>query len=189
MRRALRKRRVFDFVPSYLKQDLRNCYGENVVSLVSKYGKCAEGVARFKNHVVFNLRCKSSRLIPPSLRIKPPVRTERAAAIAEKASFGFLKERVRVSIQKKQRLEEERKWIAIGLKRQLSDDDFHKVIHMSQRLGEATFVSQRKKTSREVGETESTRSSSKSQQPSTNGGGQSEDAWTGPKLCGQSLLA
>ena len=44
-----------------LKPDLRSRYGEETTNLVSKYEKCVEKLARYKIHVTFNLRCKSSR--------------------------------------------------------------------------------------------------------------------------------
>ena len=97
------------------KDELRHSYGEDLVSSVRGYGRCVEKLAKYKNHVIFNLRCRTSRLLPPSLRMRPPMRTARAEAIAERAGFGFLNERIRLPISKKKRLEDERKWTAIGL--------------------------------------------------------------------------
>ena len=63
---------------------------------------------RFKNHVVFNLRCRSAEVIPKSLEIKSPVNTVRGRAIARKASRGFLKERIRTTVWTKKQLEDEK---------------------------------------------------------------------------------
>ena len=132
--------------PPYLfKNDLRVPYGENLVSLVRSYGKCVESLAKYKNHVMFNLFWKPSRLIPPSLRIRPPMKTARARTIAEKASFNFLKECVRLSITRKQQLEDERKWTAIGLRRRMNNKDFQKVNQLSVKRGETAFAVQQKK--------------------------------------------
>ena len=127
------------------KDHKRKMYGEKVASLVRSYGKGVEKLARYKNRVIFNLRCKTSRQIPQSLRVRPPIRTARGQAIAERASFSFLKERIRLSISKKERLEDQRKWTAIGLQRNLREEDFQKVMGMSADREETTFGAQKRK--------------------------------------------
>ena len=128
-----------------LKQELRNRYGRETTNLVKSYERCVEKLARYKNHVVFNLRCKSSGVVPPCLRVRPPLKTVRAQRIAERASEGFLQERIREAVVKKKRLDDDRKWIALGLKRRLHQDDFDKVVRMVTQRGEATFVKTRDK--------------------------------------------
>ena len=103
------------------------------------YGKTAERLARYKNHFIFNLRCKSSRITPPSLRVKRRFSTPNAWRIANRASQGFLRERLRIAIREKQRLEDEQKWSAIGLQRTLDNDDFQKTMRMTEATAEATF--------------------------------------------------
>lgn len=122
------------------KQRINSRYGAAVLGQVRSFGKRAEKLARYKNHVNFNLRCKSSGVTPPSLRVKPPISTPHARSIANRASQGFLRERLRIAIREKHRLEEEQKWSTIGLQRALSDDDFQKIKRMTETTAEATFV-------------------------------------------------
>ena len=125
-----------------LKQDLRYCYEEETVNLSER---CFEKLARYKNHVVFNLRCKSSGVIPPCLRLRPPLKTARSQRIAERASEAFLQERIHESVTKKKKLDDDRRWIALGLKRRLDRSDFDKVVGLVTRRGESTFVKTKSK--------------------------------------------
>ena len=115
------------------------------VMKVKSYERCVEKLARYNNHVVFNLRCKSSSVIPPCLRVRPPLKTARAQRIAERARVAFLQERIRESVKKKKKLDDDRKWIALGLKRRLDRSDFDKVVGMVTRRGESTFVKTKSK--------------------------------------------
>lgn len=123
-----------------LKRNLKTRYGDETASLINSYEKCVEKLARYKNHVAFNLRCKSSGIIPPSLHVTSPVETARARRLAQKTSERFLKERIRHSARKKKSLDEERKWTALGLKRRVDPDDFEKIVRMVNNRGESTFV-------------------------------------------------
>ena len=80
------------------KQDINSRYGAAILDKVRNYGKTAERLARYKNHVIFNLRCKSSRITSPSLRVKPPFSTPNAWRTANRASQGFLRARLRSGI-------------------------------------------------------------------------------------------
>ena len=73
------------------------------------------------------------------------MKTNRARTIADKASFGFLKERIRYSIKHKQKLEDDIKWMELGLQRNLNESDFEKVIARNKKRSEATFLTQREK--------------------------------------------
>ena len=128
-----------------LKQDLRYRYGKETVNLIKSYERCVEKLARYKNPVVFNLRCKSSGVIPSYLRVRPPLKTARAQRIAERAMEAFLQERIREAVTKKKKLDDDRKWIALGLKRRLDRSDFDKVVGMVTRCGESTFVKTKSK--------------------------------------------
>ena len=106
---------------------LRFTYGDETRNLTAQYGKCLEKYSRFKNHVVFSTRCKQQGVVPPSLRIRPPINTNRGRQIAEKASRSFVNERFRLANQRVRELEDEKKWRELGLRRKLSSNDFKKV--------------------------------------------------------------
>ena len=55
---------------------LRENYGQKVVIATRTVEKLEEKVSRYRNHVVFNLRCWDTGIIPPSLRLKTPIKTE-----------------------------------------------------------------------------------------------------------------
>ena len=110
------------------------------MNLANSYGKCLERLAKFRNHVVFSARCKQSNLIPPSLKVKPPINTERGKTIANRASRQFLDERLRVANYKVRHLEDELKWTELGIRRQLNTDDVTKLEEISKGQAEKTFL-------------------------------------------------
>ena len=61
-----------------LQEYLREKYGLPTRFLARKYGKHLEKKARYVNHHAFSLRCRDEKVIPVSLRVKPPLRTKRA---------------------------------------------------------------------------------------------------------------
>ena len=58
------------------------------------YVNTALKMARQKEHIAFNTRCRRYRLIPRSLQIKPPVNTYEGNRIARRAGFQFLNARI-----------------------------------------------------------------------------------------------
>ena len=90
------------------KEELRLTYGSEALGLVRTYRRCCEKLARCKNHVIFNLRCKGERFVPPSLRVKNLTYTKRGQAIAERAGRAFLLDRVDENIRKRRELEEQK---------------------------------------------------------------------------------
>ena len=127
------------------KSFIRSSYGESTVRAVTTYTEVLEKQANFRNHVVFNARCKNSGVIPPSLRIKSPIDTTRGHEIAERASRQFLNERLRLANYKLRKLEEERKWREIGLRRTPTDTDFEQARKMSEERAECVFLDRREK--------------------------------------------
>ena len=92
------------------KSYLLSTYGQETTALTVNYGRCLEKLAKYKNHVVFSARCKKSGVIPPSLRIRSPVDTNRGREIAERASRQLLNERIRIANFKLHQIEDELKW-------------------------------------------------------------------------------
>ena len=121
------------------KYCLRNTYGKPVADLATSYSKCLEKLSAFKNHVVFNARCKKADVVPPSLIIRPPINTARGMKIADRASHQFLSERLRLANYRVTRLEDERKWTEIGLRRVLSERDMENLEELSRKQAESVF--------------------------------------------------
>ena len=113
--------------------------------MAGQYTRCLEKLARFKKHVAFSARCKKEGVLPPSLRIKPPVDTWRGKEIADRASWQFLNERLRIANWKRKKLEDEAKWRQIGLQRAIDEEDFEKVNRISREHAEKTFLQVREK--------------------------------------------
>ena len=76
-------------------KDIRLKFGQETLLKARDLEKCEKSLARHRNHLVFSLRCKDENVIPPSLRIKCPVRSENARRIVERARKGLLNERIR----------------------------------------------------------------------------------------------
>ena len=104
----------------------------------------SEKYSRFKNHVVFSARCKKQGVVPPSLRIRPPIDTNRGWQIAEKAKRSFVNERLRLANQRVRELEDQKKWRELGLRRKLSSNDFEKVNNISTNMQNKSFKELRK---------------------------------------------
>ena len=122
-----------------VKSLLRSTYGSRITETTTSYQRCVEKLSRFKNHVVFNSRCKREKIIPESLRIKPPINTEQGRRIAERASHQFVNERLRLANYRMRQLQEEAKWREIGLRRQLKEKDAARVIDMTKKNAEIVF--------------------------------------------------
>ena len=80
-------------------------YGRESLKTARDLENVAKKQARFRNHLVFSLRCKQQGVIPVSLRIKCPVNTKGAQSIVKRAERGLLCERIRVINSKLRRLE------------------------------------------------------------------------------------
>ena len=118
---------------------LRSTYGDDITKITTSYQRCAEKLSKFRNHIVFNARCKRDRIIPESLRIKSPINTDQGRKIAERAGHQYVNERLRLANYKVRQLEDEMKWREIGLRRRLSNLDFERVCDMSKRNADIVF--------------------------------------------------
>ena len=123
-----------------LQSYIRSTYGVEAMKLTTSYGKCMDKLAKFRNHVAFSARSKKVGLIPPSLKIKPPIDTTQGWKIADRASRQFLNERLRVANYRVHQLEDERKWTEIGLRRVLNEEDFKRIDQLTKEKAERSFV-------------------------------------------------
>ena len=106
---------------------------------VDVFGRELDRIARFINHNHPNLRCYKSGIVPPSLRIKAPVNSERARAAAARASRIFTQERVKSSWRARQSALGSVEGCRENLRATLSSEDFEKVERICKRLAESTF--------------------------------------------------
>ena len=66
-------------------KNLRTNYGQETIKIVRKAENTTRQLARHRNHLVFNLKCKGECVIPPSLRLKRPINSVKARNIVEKS--------------------------------------------------------------------------------------------------------
>ena len=128
-----------------LRNYILSTYGKQLTVLATKYDRCMEKRAKFKNHVVFSARCKKANVVPPSLQISAPVDTRRGREIAARASRQFLDERLRLANAKLRGIEDELKWCEIGLRRALNDKDFLQIKNLAEEKSQQFFLQVREK--------------------------------------------
>ena len=98
-------------------KNLRTNYGLETIKIVRKAENTTRQLARHRNHLVFNLRCKGECVIPPSLRLKCPINSDKARNIVEKARKNRLRERIRLTNQKISHLQDKKRRLAHFQKR------------------------------------------------------------------------
>ena len=90
-------------------------YGKDFMKNVRNLEKISRKLARFRNHLRFNLRCNSADLIPPSLKLRRPTNTKTCSDIVRKAEKALLNERIRLTARTVEELDaarlEKRVWI------------------------------------------------------------------------------
>ena len=126
------------------------CRSLGRIHLAYRYDGTCSKLARYKNHSIFNLRCKKLQLIPPSLRVSCPVRTREGFRIADRAGHAFVRERLKCSERQKRKLEEDRKWTEIGLRRQMGDEVFERFDQLTKKKTEQVFVLTRETQKRKL---------------------------------------
>lgn len=96
-------------------------------------------IARFSNHLIFNIRCNKHGLIPISLQVKQLIHTKRGYDISAKASKQFLQERIHTTHYKKIKFKKEAEILEESLADKLDEGDFNNIVKMSQLCAEKTF--------------------------------------------------
>ena len=90
-------------------KNLRTNYGLETIKIVRKAENTTRQLARHRNHLVFDLRCKGECVIPPSLRLKCPINSVKARNNVEKARKNLLRERIRLTNQTISHLQDEKR--------------------------------------------------------------------------------
>ena len=84
---------------------IRSQYGTQVLQSVRYYVSTGIRLAKQREHLTFNLRCKQLRLSTSSLSVKPLVRTAEGYQIAKQTSFRFLCARINENVRNIENLE------------------------------------------------------------------------------------
>ena len=136
-------------------KNLRTNYGQETIKIVRKAENSTRQLARHRNHLVFNLRCKDECVIPPSLRLKCPINSVKARNIVEKASKNLLRERIRLTNQKISHLQDKKRRLTerfpSDVQQQLNThltrvhESVHKQSKCRQQDKLASLISKRKK--------------------------------------------
>ncbi len=83
---------------------MREKYGQNVVTRLRKLINMKVRIAKYRSHLYFNHRCKDNKVLPFSLRFKPPIRSKKGYKLMVNAGFSFLRLRINDCHQSIQRL-------------------------------------------------------------------------------------
>ncbi len=70
---------------------MREKYGQNVVTRLRKLINMKVRIAKYRSHLYFNHRCKDNKVLPFSLRFKPPLRSKKGYKLMVNAGFSFLR--------------------------------------------------------------------------------------------------
>ena len=119
-----------------LQSYLRSQYGGKTQTIVATLGKELQRCARFSNPHHFTLRCYKSGLVPPSLRVKAPVKTDRARNAAMRTSKVFVQERIKTSWRAKEAALSNVEKCRSGLHAAVSEVDFDKVTSLCERTAQ-----------------------------------------------------
>jgi len=79
-----------------LFSEIKSKYGREAVKVVRDFETVAKKISRFRNHLVFSLRCLHSGIRPPSIQLRCPVNSKRAKAVIRNTERRLLNERIRV---------------------------------------------------------------------------------------------
>jgi len=79
---------------------IRSEYGQNVVKQVRGLENTQKKLFRYRNHLVFALRCRDESITPPSLKLCCLIRTENARRVITKTEKSLVKVRIRTVRQK-----------------------------------------------------------------------------------------
>jgi hypothetical protein len=86
-------------------KSIREKYGQNVVARLRKLINMKIRIAKYRSHLYFNHRCKENKVLPFSLRFKPPIRSGKGfIKLMENTGSSFLRLRINDCHQSIQRL-------------------------------------------------------------------------------------
>ena len=89
--------------------ELLGSFGKDCVKALRRLERLEKTRVRLKNHLRFNLRCRDEDITPASLNIKNPIPTKNAEKIIKRARKDLVKERIRTTVNKIERITEQTK--------------------------------------------------------------------------------
>ncbi len=95
-------------------------------------------LAKQRNHLVFNLRCRDENIVPPSLRLKCPIDTDNAKKIVDKARKELVRERIRLTNNKITSLKQQKQEQENVLFTKLPSNEKSRVVTHVTRVHEST---------------------------------------------------
>ncbi|XP_035671873.1 uncharacterized protein LOC118412922 [Branchiostoma floridae] len=105
-----------------LFSEVRQVCGQTTVKKIRELESQQKKLARHRNHLVYNLRCKDESITPPSLRLKTGIRTRNAKDIIHKAEKALVRERIRVVNNKILNIKEKQQRISEELEAELPEN-------------------------------------------------------------------
>ena len=98
-------------------------YDKDTLQKARTFNKIMLKTARHRRHLHFSHRCKDLQVLPPSLRIKPPVRTPKGWKLTKNVGFQFLKLRIEDTHKKIRTLTREKELALVFLRSRLTTSD------------------------------------------------------------------
>ena len=83
-------------------------HGRDVLQQLRKLEKIVDKLARWRNHLIFNIRCRKSNITPKTLQLKSPINGEKARDILHRAEQRLLNIRIAQCTFRIRKLSEER---------------------------------------------------------------------------------
>ena len=123
-----------------LFKDLRENFGQNIVRTVIEWECTEKKLSRHRNHLVFGLRCKQEEVIPVSLKVKNPIRSQRAKDIIAEARKALLRERIRITTNKIREFSSSSKLLREDLSKSLPEDLLNKTHAFVEKSREKEFT-------------------------------------------------
>jgi hypothetical protein len=122
-----------------LFQDIRSEFGTDCVKKVRDYEKTTIKLARHRNHLRFNLRCKDLAITPTSLKLKTNIKTKRAADIIKRAEKALLRERIGLTHHKTKVLLKKKDEFECSLRETLPNNVLEATLAMAESSYETAF--------------------------------------------------
>ena len=109
-------------VPNIFKT-ISEKYDKDTLQKARTFNKIMVKTARHRRHLHFSHRWKDLQVLPPSLRIKPPVRTPKGWKLSKTVGFQFLKLRIEDTHKKIRTLTREKEFALDFLRSRLTTSD------------------------------------------------------------------
>ena len=119
--------------------EINRIYGRTALRLIRRHERCSSKLARYTNHLTFQLRCIKNRVVPKDLRVRPPVPTKGAWRVAELASMTYLRERIRLTQKAKGDAKKDTESTAQSITSALSTDDANRILEQMKTNTQRVF--------------------------------------------------